>query len=125
MNANSVVTFGTGASAVSFVPQELKVNIQAVDYDSGRNADGTMERNMLGEKRKAEISLPPLHSAELRQIINAVSGTEHVKFIASFPDPWVASGVYSGEFYVGDRSTNVYNFALDLWTDVKFNIVEY
>ena len=125
MNANSVVTFGTGADAVSFAPQELVIDIQSVDYDSGRNADGTMERNMLGEKRKAEISLPPLHSAELRRILNAVCGTENVKFFASFPDPWSSTGVYSGEFYVGDRSSNVYNFALDLWTDVKFNIVEY
>ena len=112
-------------NGVSFAPQKLTVDIQAVDYDSGRNADGTMERNMLGEKRKAEISLPPMHSAELRLIMNAISGTENAAFQATIPDPWTSSGTYTGTFYVGDRSTPVYNFSMDIWNDVSFNIVEY
>ena len=121
MNADSKVILNN----VEIPVQEMTVTINAVDYDSGRNADGTMERNMLGEKRKVELSLPPLHSDALRPVMAAISGTEHAAFTASFPDPWVAGGVYSGEFYVGDRSAPVYNFALDIWNNVKFNIVEY
>lgn len=121
MDANSKVIL----NGISVLPQELTISIQAVDYDSGRNADGTMERNMLGEKRKAEISLPPMHSAELRPIMNAISGTEHAAFQVTMPDPWTSSGTYTGTFYVGDRSAPVYNFALDIWNNVTFNIVEY
>lgn len=121
MDANSKVIL----NGVSVLPQELTVSIQAVDYDSGRNADGTMERNMLGEKRKAEISLPPMHSAELKTIMNAICGTNNVAFQATFPDPWSSTGTYTGTFYVGDRSAPVYNFSLDIWDKVSFNIVEY
>lgn len=125
MSANSRVIFGSGSSAVQTIPQEMTVSINAVDYDSGRVADGTMERNMLGEKRKVELTFPPMHSAELRRIINAVSGTDNAKLTATFPDPWSSTGTYSGDFYVGDRSAPVYNFSMDLWNNISFNIVEY
>ena len=124
MDKTSLVTIKRAdGTTVSFSPQTLTVSVNAVDFDSGRMADGTMERNMVGEKRKAQIGLPPMHSAKLNEIMGVICGLENVSFEATFPDPWL--GTYSGTFYVGDRSAPIYSCALDLWDKVTFSIVEY
>lgn len=127
MDKNTKVTI-TGkvngnVTSVAFSPQDLTVEINGVDFDSGRMANGMMERNMVAEKRKATISLPPMHSAELQEIMSVVCGLENASLQATIPDPWL--GTYSGTFYVGDRSAPIYNCALDIWNKVSFSIVEY
>lgn len=124
MDKTSLVSItGADGTVISFSPQTLTVSVNAVDFDSGRMADGTMERNMVAEKRKAQIGLPPMHSAELNEIMKVICGTNNVSFEATFPDPW--TGTYTGTFYVGDRSAPIYSCALDIWDKVTFSIVEY
>lgn len=125
MDANTFVK----ANGVLFSPQEMTVSIQAVDYDSGRTADGTMHRNMVAQKYKYSIKLAPMHSGDelvpgggqtLPDLLNVLMKAE---FTFEAPDP-VTMGVKSGTFYVGDRSIPVYNFKLDIWDSLSFDVIE-
>ena len=125
----------TAGVAVSFVPQTYDPwAIQAVDYEAGRVASGDMERNMVNEKRKANMTLPPMHTAQFRDILRAISGISHQNFWATIIDPMILStdpqcitgvdGEYTGIFYVGDRSATAYSWGLDLWEGIKFDFIE-
>ena len=124
MNADTRVTLG----GISFSPQSLTCAIQAVDYDSGRTADGKMHRNMVATKYKYQVKLAPMHSNDklegvhtMSDLLAAMGGAE---FQFSAPDPMDASSDYSGTFYVGDRTIPVYNFKLDIWDSMSFDVIE-
>lgn len=127
MNDTYKVTINVGeADEITFSPQSMAFGYQGVDFEAGRTADGTMHRNMVAEKRTYDITLPPMHTAELTPILSALNGTSHETFVARFPDPVGNTGdnYYQGTFYVGDRKGNAYNFHLDLWDTTSFTLVE-
>lgn len=128
---------GTGGQLL--VPQSLTMTIQDVDKDSGRNADGNMWRNRLGVKLKYTITLPPCHTKDMRPILQRLtttttgtgspSGNSHIGFIrCAVPNPLRtgedAKGMYVSWFYVGDRTLPVYNYDMDLWNSISFDLIE-
>lgn len=101
-------------------PQTMKVAVQDVDFESGRTADGTMRRNRVGVKRKISLEFPPMSTAEVSKVLNAVSAQF---FQVTYLDP-VEGRESTRMFYVGDRTVPVYNFALDIWDKLSFDLVE-
>ena len=102
-------------------PKSFQVDIQDVDGETGRNANGDMVRDRITTKRKLECEWGQLSQAEISQILNAVSG---VFFSVSYPDP--INGQTTGTFYVGDRTSPAYTFTNKFkpWSGLKFNLVE-
>jgi len=119
------ITITDGNDTVVFSPQEYSLVISGVDFETGRVASGMMERNQVGEKRSCKITLPPMHTDDLQPIMKIVSGVVHTSFTATIIDPTQATGYYTGTFYVGDRTLPGYNWHLDLWDAVTFDIIEY
>lgn len=113
-------------NGVYVAPQELTCAIMDIDFEAGRTADGTMHRNKVATKRKYSITLPPCRTRVIRPILKAVhtANGQSAHFRCTFPDPMEDDCSYSGTFYVGDRSVPVYNYALDIWGHLSFELVE-
>lgn len=109
-------------NGVSISPQALTMTISDVDFDSGRDATGKMVRNMVGTKRSYAVTMPPCHTSVIKPVLKAMEGKQF--FQCSFPDPLSDTGQYRGTFYVGDRSMPIYNYDLDIWNTITFDLVE-
>ena len=118
----------TGGSYVFLPnPQEMTVDVQDVDYESGRNQTGYMFRDRVrggsSAVRKIEVKFPPLTMAQVHTILSSISDAQ---FYVSYPDPY--TGAYrEGTFYVGDRKAPLYmkNGSAYMWVDLAFNLIEY
>lgn len=109
-------------TALAMIPNSMKYLYQDVDYDSGRVADGTMTRNRQGMKAKLDFTFPPTKDeGDISALLNSVSP---VAFYMQYYDP-LTNGRVTKKFYVGDRTVPVYNFALEIWESISFNVVEY
>lgn len=101
----------TGGTLIGWLPnpKTLQVDIQDVDYDSGRNQSGTMTRDRVGIKRKVNLTFPPLSETDMRDTLNAI-GDVFMKL--EYPDPqyWASnSNRKTITCYVGDRSAPMWN----------------
>lgn len=106
-------------------PKEFSVGLQTIDADSsGRNASGTMIRDVITEKVKLEMSWGPLSDSEVSTILNRVSSDF---FSVTYPDPKVG-GMVTKTFYVGDRTAPSYSwnnkFNMLKWEGLSMNFVE-
>lgn len=109
-------------NGVSVVPpKSFQVDVQDVDGETGRNANGDMVRDRITTKRKLEIEWGMLTQSECSAILNAVSA---VFFSVSYPDP--IAGQSTRTFYVGDRTAPAYSFTNKFkpWSGLKFNLIE-
>lgn len=108
-------------------PAELTVDVQDVDYESGRNQTGYMFRDRVrggaNSPRKIEVKFPPLTMEEVSTVLQAVSGAS---MYLTYPDPY-AGHFRTANVYVGDRKAPLYwrKGSDYLWKDVAFNFVEY
>lgn len=106
-------------------PQEFSVGYQTIDADtSGRNASGTMVRDIISEKVKLEIKWGPLSDEEISDALNAVDSDF---FEVSYPDP-KSGGIATKTFYVGDRTAPLYSwnekFGAIKWQGLSMNFIE-
>ena len=106
-------------------PQEFSVGYQTIDADTGgRNASGTMVRDIISEKVKLEIKWGPLSDGEIFDVLNAV---DHAFFEASYPNP-KTGGMATKTFYVGDRTAPLYSwnekFGAIKWQGLSMNFIE-
>lgn len=103
-------------------PKKFSVGIQAVDGDSGRNANGDMVRDYITTKRKMDIEWGPLTDGEISTILNAVMG---VFFSVTYPDP-MSGGMLTKTCYVGDRTSPSYswNDKLPKWEGLTMSFIE-
>ena len=102
-------------------PKIFQVDIQDIDGETGRNANGDMVRDRITTKRKLVCEWGMLTQDEMSQLLNAVSSEF---FTVSYPDPMV--GQTTKTFYVGDRTAPSYSFTNELkpWSGAKFNLIE-
>lgn len=106
----------------------LTVNVQDIDAaTTTRSANGTMLRDRVAgganAKRKLEVEWPPMSSAEISTILQAIQGKF---FWVEYPDPYTGT-TRVAQFYSGDRSAPVYSCALGttpLWKGLKANFIE-
>lgn len=97
-----------------------KVSLQDLDSDSSvRNVKGEMMRDRIAVKRKIELEFGPLQNNDIKAILGAIAG---VFFSVTFIDP--LEGHMTRQMYCGDRSAALYNSNAELWTGLKFNLIE-
>lgn len=103
-------------------PKVFQVDINDIDKESERNANGTMQRTRVAVKRKLTVEWGPLSNAEISKILNAVSD---VFFTVKYPDP-VTGALATKTFYTGDRSAPVLKVinGVTRWEGLKTNLVE-
>lgn len=102
------------------VPTSCSIDISDIDGESNRNAKGEMIRDRIAVKRKINLEWKYLSLQELSVILKAV---DDEFFSVSYPDPKEGK-VITKRFYVGDRSAACYNYKMNLWENLKFNLVE-
>lgn len=90
------------------------------DSESGRTEDGTMWKNKVGQMVKIELSWQNPTGNMVTSILDLFA-PEY--FTVKYFDPRI-NNFNTSVFYVGDRSTPMYNFPKNLWTDLKLNIIE-
>ena len=104
-------------------PSSFDVGIQDVSApDSGRDITGLMHKNLITQKRTISLSWSYLKKDELATILNAFEAKEY--FDVTYHDPTNPNGQLTKTFYIGDRSTPLYNWALGLYESLSFNIIE-
>lgn len=106
-------------------PQEFSVALNTIDADSsGRNANGTMVRDIITQKVKIEAKWGPLSSTESSAILKAVKGKF---FTINYPDPEEGKQM-TKTFYVGDRNAPAYSwnekFKRVEWSNLAMNFIE-
>lgn len=103
-------------------PKVFQVDIQDIDKESERNANGTMQRTRVAVKRKLTVEWGPLSNAEISKILNAVS---EVFFTVKYPDP-VTGATATKIFYTGDRTAPVLRVknGVTRWEGLKTSLVE-
>lgn len=103
-------------------PKTFAVDIEDIDNESGRNANGKMIRDRIAVKTKLNIEWGPLTDAEMRTILQSV---KEVFFSATFPDPFTGS-METKTFYVGSRSAPTYswNGKFVKWEGLSMNFIE-
>lgn len=88
-------------------PKELSVSIQTLDSgSSGRNANGTMVRDIIAKKTKLDVKWGPLNISEVSLILRLI---DRPSFSIRYFDPQ-EGGMLTKQFYCGDRSAPVYSW---------------
>lgn len=104
-------------------PDTYEVVISDLDASANRSGNGTLFRDRVAVKRTINLSWLFLSSAELSQVLLAVSP---VFFAVTYLDPQLNS-IVVGTFYVSDRNQGVAVKQPDgsyQWRDVSFSLVE-
>lgn len=90
------------------------------ESDAGRNEDGTMDKQMIGQIVKLEMAWNNVTTTIASSVLQAFD-SEYlmVKYLNA------KSGTYEeSEFYVGNRTSPLYNCRLGLWNKISFNLIE-
>lgn len=112
-------------------PNEFQVNIQDVSApDSGRDIQGKMWKNTVGQKRTIALRWNYITKAEMQTLLAAFSpvvtanGVQNEYFTVTYYDPLSNNSQVTKTFYLGDRSSPLYNWTLGLYESLSFNIIE-
>ena len=120
-NTNTVGTDGD-----VFVPSKYQYDLQDVSApDAGRSEDALMHKQRISQKVKIELEWTGLTTQEV-SILLAQFNPEYLSVEYIDPINGVArDGYYVRKiFYVGDRTSPMYNASLGLWEKLAFNIIE-
>lgn len=90
------------------------------DSSAGRTEDTLMHKNRIGQKVKIALEWRNVTYAECSAILKAFDP----EYISVEYFDAKENGYRTKTFYVGDRSTPLYNARKGLWSNVAFNITE-
>ena len=92
---------------------------------AGRNENGKMMKNMIGQTVGLELAWNNIKTATLHTILNAFNH-EYVDVEYLDPLSGTASNNYfvTLEMYVGNRSAPMYNATLGLWQNITFSLID-
>lgn len=104
-------------------PGGLKWSIMSIQSaDSGRAENGDMIATLVAKKRKLEIKYASLTPDDAKAILEEVCG--NMFFEVTYYDI-LAGEQETRTFYVGDRSTDWYNYNIERGLEnLAFNIIE-
>lgn len=104
-------------------PGGLKWSIMSIQSaDSGRAENGEMIATLVAKKRKLEIKYANLSPEDAKAILEEVCGD--MFFEVTYYDV-LAGEQETRTFYVGDRSTDWYNYNIERGLEnLAFNIIE-
>lgn len=91
-------------------PSEWNYQVGDLDTSGSRDATGLLHRAYVATKINYEFSWNGLEWRMLQVILNAVN---HPKFTLTAPDPRIVGGIYTGDYYVGDRTGKGWYYNLD------------
>lgn len=106
-------------------PQTMQWDIADLDSEdgAGRNQKGELFRDRIAVKRQLTLTWPPLRSAEMAALLQAMEDTF---FTLSYPDAYTGTRV-EGTFYAGDRSAPMYRYDSEngwLWEGLSVTFME-
>ena len=103
------------------VPSAYSCELEDVSQpDAGRTQDGQMHKKRMGQLRKLELEWWNIPTSEVTALLQAFQ--EEYLWV-KFWDP--VRGKYSEQiFYVGNRTMPAYSGDLDIWTNLKFNLIQ-
>lgn len=103
------------------IPDPSKMTYQVGDLDTsgGRDATGLLHRAYVATKINYELSWNAL-DWEMLQIILAAVNTP--KFTFTGIDPRTFNTMYSGDYYVGDRTGDVHYYLVDKDEKAQFGL---
>lgn len=88
--------------------------------DAGRTEDAVMWKKRIGRVRALELEWWNIPTSKVSQILQAFDDEYYqVEFWDALTGTWVTS-----TFYTGNRSTPMYSGILDIWSNIKFKIIE-
>lgn len=120
VNYNPIEYVGTAGTTVK-CPSSYNWELQDVSAsDAGRTEDVVMHKKRIGQVVAVSLGWNNVTTAEASAILTAFN-PEYIN--VKYLDP-MAGGYVVKEFYVGNRSTPLYNARLGLWSNISFKIVE-
>lgn len=81
----------------------IQWSMQDIDYDAGRAADGTMQRNRVARKRKVCVTWPPMTPDKVSRVLSSMTAESFTVRAWDFE----AGGYATMTAYVGDRTVNM------------------
>ena len=90
------------------------------ENDAGRTEDYLMNKKRVGQAIKIKLEWKNVETSVASTVL-AIFNEEYV--IVEYLDPMVGEFVKK-EFYVGDRSSPLYNASMGVWNKVSFNLTE-
>lgn len=88
--------------------------------DAGRTEDTLMHKNRIGQIVKLELEWKNVPTSTASAVLRAFN-PEYVS--VRYLDP-MSGGYLTKTFYVGNRSSPLYNAELGVWSNVSFNLIE-
>lgn len=103
-------------------PKVFQVDIEDLDGETNRNANGDLLRDRIAVKRKLNCEWGPLTNEECSILLKSV---KDVFFSVTYPDPQEGT-MLTKRMYVGSRSAPMYQIVNGVakWNGVKFNLIE-
>lgn len=88
--------------------------------DAGRTEDAKMHKKRISQVRGIELSWQNVGTDVASAVLNAFN-PEYIT--VKYLDP-MSNGFRTSVFYVGNRSSPMYNASMGLWQNISFNIIE-
>lgn len=103
-------------------PKTFQVEINDIDGETERNAQGDLIRDRITVKQKLSLEWPPLTNAQISTLLKAV---KDVYFNVTYPDPLEGTNS-TKNMYVGTRTAAVYNYnnGNPQWEGLKMDFIE-
>ena len=103
------------------VPSKYQYDLQDVSSpDAGRTEDGTMYKELITQKVKVELAWSNRSKEDVSEILTDFNA-EYLSI--EYLDA-MTGNYQTKKFYVGDRTSPLYNSKSGVWENVAFNIIE-
>lgn len=109
-----------------YCPSSYKIDKNDVSQpNAGRTEDAVMHKLMMGTCTKIGLAFQNIGTDVVRDILTRFTGEYHsVTYVdVEEGDPDYGYAV-TKTFYLGDRSYELYNGAIDVWSSLEFNIIQ-
>ena len=98
---------------------EWSYQVGDLDTSGNRDATGLLHRAKVATKINYEFSWNMLEWEKLTEILSLVNAE---KFTLTAPDPRTFTGMYTGDYYVGDRTGKAHYYRSDLSEKATFTL---
>lgn len=88
--------------------------------EAGRTEDGLMHKNTIRDARSLQLGWNNIETAVAKTILALFKGEYHS---IEYLDPEYG-GYVTKTFYVGNRTSPLYNAEMGLWENLSFNVIE-
>lgn len=103
------------------IPSKYQYDLQDVSrHDAGRTEDALMHKQRITQKVKLEIAWAFPSDSAVAEILNAFNA----EYLSVEYKDAKANNFVTKIFYVGDRTSPLYNTKQHRWESVAFNIIE-